>query len=85
MALKLLDIEKELGGQDSEAAFKRYDDILARLDARISEATSSGLPPNEFSRINQLKEANIIARKILRLAVKDRREAYSVAAGDYQK
>lgn len=72
MALKLLDIEKELAGPDSETAFKRYDAALADLDQRISEATAAGLPPNEYARVERLKEANIIARKLLRLAVKDR-------------
>lgn len=78
MSLKLLDIEKELAGSGSKAAFKRYDAVLARLDARISEAVSAGLPPGEFARVEKLKEANTTARKLLRLAVKDRE---NVSAG----
>ena len=66
----MLEIEKELAGPDKQAALARYDAVLRDLDARIDTAMREGLPPNEFPRIEALKEANTIARKILRLSVR---------------
>ncbi len=68
--LRLLEIERELAGPDRDAAFARYDAILAGLDRRIAAALREGLPPDEFPRTEALKEANVLARKILRLAVR---------------
>ena len=68
--VRLLDIEKELAGPGREAALARYDAVLAALDVRLKEAMGSGLPPEEFPRAEALKEANEIARKILRLTVR---------------
>ncbi len=68
--LMLMDIERELAGPDREAALVRYDAILSRLDRRIDEAMKSGLPPDEFPNAELLKEANGIARKILRLTAR---------------
>ena len=66
----MLEIEKELAGPDKQAALARYDAVLRDLDAWIDTAMREGLPPNEFPRIEALKEANTIARKILRLSVR---------------
>lgn len=71
MALRLLDIEHELYGSGAEAALAKYDSILESLDGRIAEALSSGLEREEYARVSRLKESNIIARKLLRLAVKE--------------
>jgi hypothetical protein len=71
MGLKLLDIEHELYGGQAQAALVKYDSILESLDARISDALSAGLGPDEYARVVQLKESNIVARKLLRLAVKE--------------
>lgn len=70
---RLLGIEHELAGPDADAALGRYDAVLSTLDARIASALSSGLPPDEYTRAEQLRQANEIARKILRLAVRDAR------------
>lgn len=68
--LRLLEIERELAGPDRDAALARYDKVLADLSARIDGALDAGLPPDEFPRVQALKEANTIARKILRLSVR---------------
>ena len=69
--MNLLDIENELAGADGEAALARYDGVLVALDQRIAQALQEGLPPDEYSSAKQLKEAVILARKILRLSRKD--------------
>ena len=66
--LRLLEIEKELAGPDAAVALRRYDAVLSGLDARLAEALARGLPPEEYERCEHLKEANTVARKILRLA-----------------
>ena len=68
--IRLLEIERELAGPNRDAAFARYDAILVGLDRRLSAALRDGLPPEEFSRAEALKEANALARKILRLTVR---------------
>ncbi len=65
--LRLLEIEKELAGPDSAAALKRYDAVLVGLENRLEKALSKGLPPEEYEKCEQLKEANTVARKVLRL------------------
>ena len=66
--LRLLEIERELAGPDAAAALRRHDAVLAGLDARLAEALARGLPPEEYERCALLKEANVVARKVLRLA-----------------
>ena len=66
--LRLLEIEKELAGPDAAAALRRHDAVLAGLDARLAEALARGLPPEEYEKCANLKEANVVARKVLRLA-----------------
>ena len=68
--LRLLEIEKELAGPNKDAALARYDKVLADLSARLDEALKTGLPPEEFPRVEELREANTLARKILRLTVR---------------
>ena len=68
--IRLLEIERELAGPDREAALARHDAVLANLDRRIEAAMKLGLPPEEFQKIEALKEANVLARKILRLTVR---------------
>ena len=68
--VRLLQIEKELAGPDKDAALARYDKVLVDLSGRIDDALRRGLPPDEFPKVEQLKEANVLARKILRLAVR---------------
>lgn len=67
---RLLEIERELAGPDKKAALARYDKVLADLSARIDDAMRTGLSTDEYPKVEALKEANITARKILRLAVR---------------
>ena len=66
--VQLLEIERELSGPDAQAALTRHDAILVRLAQRLDVAINAGVAPDEFQMLTELKEANIIARKILRLA-----------------
>lgn len=68
--LRLLEIEKELAGPERDAALARYDKVLADLSARIDDALRRGLSPDEYPKVERLKEASVLARKILRLAVR---------------
>ena len=68
--IRLLEIERELAGPNRGEAFARYDAILAGVDRRLAAALRDGLPPEEFPRANALKEANALARKILRLTIR---------------
>jgi hypothetical protein len=69
--MNLLDIENELGGPDRDAALARYDAVLAGLEVRIAEAMRAGLPPDEYARTERLREANVVARKILRISARE--------------
>ena len=68
--LRLLEIERELAGPGREAALVRYDAVLKRLAGRLDVAMERGLPPDEFPRAEALREATVMARKILRLTVR---------------
>ena len=68
--VRLLEIERELAGPDRDEAFARYDAILAGVDRRLATALRDGLSPEEFPRAEALKEANALARKILRLTIR---------------
>lgn len=74
--VRLLDIERELAGPGKEAALARYDQTLADLSARIEGVLSAGLSPDAFPRVEALKEAVVLARKILRLTVRVDGEAH---------
>ncbi|MBO6067373.1 MAG: hypothetical protein J6P80_04385 [Kiritimatiellae bacterium] len=68
--VRLLEIEKDLAGPDRDAALARYDAVLIGVSRRIEAAMKEGLPPDEFARVEALREANTLARKILRLTVR---------------
>jgi len=68
--MRLLEIEKELAGPEASAHLVRYDGVLAALGRRIDAAMKAGLPPDEFPKAEALREANTLARKILRLTVR---------------
>ena len=68
--MNLLEIENELTAPDGEAAMQRYDQMLASLDTRIANALQAGLAPDDYLAAEQLKNAVLIARKLLRLARK---------------
>ncbi len=63
----LLDLERELAGPGRQDALVRHDAVLAHLGSRLDAALDAGAAPGEFQRMSELKEANIVARKILRL------------------
>ena len=68
--MQLLEIEKELSGPGGSDAFARYDAVLSGLEERIAEAMRTGLEPDDYSRVGQLREANLVARKILRISAR---------------
>lgn len=71
----LMEIEKELAGPNTGAALAKYDAVLVRLGERIDSALKEGLPPEEFPKVEGLKEASVLARKILRLTARGGGEA----------
>ena len=81
MGLKLLEIEHKLSGAGASEALTRFDSVLAALDERIDGCLAAGLGPDEYARAVRLKEANLIARKILRLAVKEGNGTFSESTG----
>lgn len=68
--MELLEIERELAGPEKEAAMEKYDRVLVALGERLDAALRAGLPPEEYGKCEELKAANVIARKLLRLQVK---------------
>ena len=72
----LMEIERELAGPQKETALAKYDAVLSALAGRIDAALQAGLPPDEFPKVEALKEANTVARKILRLTVRVDGEAW---------
>ena len=70
MPMQLLEIENERAAPDGDAALARHDAVLAGLETRIAEAMRSGLAPDDYARVAELREANVVARKILRISVR---------------
>ena len=68
--MELLAIERELKGPGGAAAMEKYDRTLVALGERLEAALNAGLPPSEYPRAEALREANVIARKLLRLGLK---------------
>ena len=68
--MELLAIEKELKGPEGLAAMEKYDRVLVVLGERLEKALKAGLPPDRYSCAVELREANVVARKLLRLAVR---------------
>ena len=68
--IQLLEIERELAGPEKNSALARYDAVLAALERRIEAAMKEGMSPDEFPKVEELREANTLARKILRLTVR---------------
>ena len=69
--MQLLELEKELSGADGVAKMRQYDEVLLALDGRLAEALRKGLPPEEYSKTVSLKDAVLVARKLLRLEVRE--------------
>ena len=66
----LMEIERRLAGPQKEAALAEYDAVLSSLAKRIDAAMKEGLAPDEFPSVEALRDANTLARKILRLTVR---------------
>ena len=72
--IQLLEIERELAGPEKDSALARYDAVLVALERRLEAAMKEGMSPDEFPKVEELREANTLARKILRLTARvDRR------------
>ena len=68
---QLLALERELSGPGAREALARHDAVLLGLENRLAGALREGVSPEEFSRLQELRDANVVARKILRLALRD--------------
>ena len=68
---QLLALERELSGPGAQQALARRDAVLLGLENRLAAALRDGVPPEEYPKLEQLRDANVVARKILRLAVRD--------------
>lgn len=66
--LRLLKIEEELAGPAASEAVRKYDAELLEIDARLKSEMNRGLAPEDFAKVEELKEAVLIARKLIRLA-----------------
>lgn len=69
--MEMLEIEKELAGADRMSALARYDAQLIALGKRCQASLKAGLAPEAFRACSLLNEAVIVARKLLRLQVKE--------------
>ena len=69
--MQLLEIERELAGPEQAEALKKYDEVLVALGSRLDAALAEGLPPDEFAKCKDLPEVVTLARKLLRLQVKN--------------
>ena len=69
--LQLLALERELSGPGAQEALARHDAVLLGLENRLADALREGVSPDDFPRLQQLRDANVVARKILRLATRD--------------
>jgi len=67
---RLLEIEKELAGPEKDSALAKYDAVLVALERRLEAAMKEGMSPDEFPKVEQLRGANVLARKILRLTAR---------------
>ena len=68
---QLLALERELSGPGAQEALARHDAVLLGLENRLADALREGVAPDDFPKLQQLRDANVVARKILRLATRD--------------
>ena len=73
--MELLEIEKELAGEGRMEALERHDGVLLALARRLEDELRRGVPPDEYAKCEELREAVTVARKLLRLQVKDAESA----------
>ena len=69
--MELLEIERELKGEERMAALEKYDRVLVALARRCRAAMDAGVPPEEFRKLEALDEAVTVARKVMRLQVRE--------------
>lgn len=67
--MQLMEIEKRLAGPDKMQALDEYDATLRGLSQHLDAALQAGVPPEDFRKIEALREATTLARKLLRLTV----------------
>ncbi len=68
---QLLALERELSGPGAQEALAHHDAVLVGLDKRIADALRTGVAPDEYPMLESLREATTLARKLLRLAVRE--------------
>ena len=68
---QLLALERELSGPGAQEALARHDAVLLGLEKRLAAALDKGVSPEEYPKLTDLREANVLARKLLRLAVRE--------------
>ncbi len=68
---QLLALERELAGPGAQEALARHDAVLVGLENRLAAALDQGVSPEEYPKLTALREANVLARKLLRLAVRE--------------
>ena len=69
--IRLLNLEKELAGPEREAVFARRDAQLAAIQKRAAEELQRPLEPDEYARVEKLRDGVVAARKVLRFAMKN--------------
>ena len=68
---QLLALERELAGPDAQEALARHDAVLVGLEGRIADTLRTGVAPGDYPKLESLREATTLARKLLRLAVRE--------------
>ena len=68
---QLLALERELSGPGAQKALARHDAVLVGLENRLAAALNEGVSPEEYPKLTNLREANVLARKLLRLAQRE--------------
>ena len=68
---QLLALERELSGPGAQEALARHDAVLVGLENRLAAALNEGVSPEEYPKLTDLREANVLARKLLRLAQRE--------------
>ena len=68
---QLLALERELSGPGAREALARHDAVLVGLENRLAAALDTGVSPEEYPKLESIREANTLARKLLRLALRD--------------
>ena len=68
--MELLEIERELAGENGETALENYDGMLVALGERLRVTMAKGVPPADYRKHRELAESVLVARKLLRIQMK---------------